>query len=114
MDTVIVSICRHLATLGVDTTIIRVIAQAAGRRSPVAGRRFITAEARIQSQSFRYGICGERILKVDARFLRVHRFSLVSYSSTNFPFSHLLCGAGTVGSFAAEKCQGTHLTPPQE
>lgn len=75
--------------------IIRVIAQA-------ADRRLITTEARIQSQSFRYGIYGERILKVGALFLRVHRFSLVSYGSTNFPFSHLLSGAGTIGSFAAE------------
>jgi hypothetical protein len=74
----------------------RVIAQ-------VAGHRFITAEARIQFQSFRYGIYGEGILKVGARFLRVHPpFPLVGYGSTNLTFSHLLSGAGTVGWFAAE------------
>jgi hypothetical protein len=67
-----------------------------------AGCRFIAPEARIQFQSFRYVIFGERILKVSTRFLRVHRFSLVSYGSTNFPLSHLLSGAGTIGSFASE------------
>jgi hypothetical protein len=86
----------------------RVIAQ-------VAGHRFITVEARIQSQSFRYGIYGEGVLKVGERFLQIHMFPLVGYGSTNFPFSQPLFGAGIVGWFAVEVPRNSsHTTAKKE